>query len=48
MIPVVLGLYDFGNICNKSPGKLCSKPVEIEARTLSWLSPAAARDMIYK
>ncbi|XP_044025862.1 uncharacterized protein si:dkey-205h13.2 [Siniperca chuatsi] len=33
---------------NENPGKICSKPVDIEARTLSGLTAAAAGDVIYK
>lgn len=32
----------------KYPKKICSKPLDIEAKTLSGLSPASAGDVIYK
>ncbi|XP_059212887.1 uncharacterized protein LOC131991449 [Centropristis striata] len=32
----------------QNPGKICPNPVDIEARTLSGLTPAAAGDVIYK
>ncbi|XP_072305241.1 uncharacterized protein [Eucyclogobius newberryi] len=34
------------NLRNEYPGKICSKPVDIEARTLSGLTPAAAGDVV--
>ncbi|XP_047429845.1 cartilage intermediate layer protein 2-like [Mugil cephalus] len=36
------------NLRKENPGKICPKPVNIEARTLSGLSVAAAGDVIYK
>lgn len=36
------------NLRNQYPGKICPKPVDIEAQTLSGLSVAAAGDVIYK
>ncbi|XP_072305266.1 uncharacterized protein [Eucyclogobius newberryi] len=35
-----------GQLRKKYPGKICSKPVDIEARTLSGLTPAAAGDVV--
>lgn len=32
----------------ENPGKVCPKPVDIEARTLSGLTATAAGDVIYK
>ncbi|XP_075879986.1 cartilage intermediate layer protein 1-like [Nelusetta ayraudi] len=36
------------NLQTQYPGKICPKPVDIEAKTLSGLSVAAAGDVIYK
>ncbi|XP_040920766.1 uncharacterized protein LOC121199860 [Toxotes jaculatrix] len=36
------------NLRKENPGKICSKPLDIEARTLSGLTVAAAGDVIYK
>lgn len=36
------------NLRAQYPGKICPKPVDIEAKTLSGLSVAAAGDVIYK
>ncbi|XP_039981897.1 cartilage intermediate layer protein 2 [Xiphias gladius] len=36
------------NLRKENPGKICPKPVDIEAKTLSGLSVAAAGDVIYK
>ncbi|XP_033504915.1 uncharacterized protein LOC117270972 [Epinephelus lanceolatus] len=36
------------NLRKENPGKICSKPQDIEAQTLSGLSVAAAGDVIYK
>lgn len=36
------------NLRLENPGKICDKPVDIEARTLSGLTVAAAGDVIYK
>lgn len=38
----------FYSLRKQYPGKICSKPLDIEARTLSGLSVAAAGDVIYK
>ncbi|XP_037605983.1 uncharacterized protein LOC119476638 [Sebastes umbrosus] len=36
------------NLRNENPGKICPKPVDIEAQTLTGLSVAATGDVIYK
>ncbi|XP_051265815.1 mucin-5AC [Dicentrarchus labrax] len=36
------------NLRNENPGKICPKPVDIEAQTLNGLTVAAAGDVIYK
>lgn len=36
------------NLRKENPGKICPKPIDIEATTLSGLSVAAAGDVIYK
>ena len=36
------------DLYNENPGKICFKPADIEARTLSGLSVAAAGDVTFK
>ncbi|XP_049915001.1 cartilage intermediate layer protein 2-like [Epinephelus moara] len=45
------GTGDWENLSNlrkENPGKICAKPLDIEARTLLGLSPAAAGEIIHK
>ncbi|XP_078030261.1 cartilage intermediate layer protein 1-like [Epinephelus lanceolatus] len=39
---------DLSNLRKENPGKICAKPLDIEARTLFGLSPAAAGEIIHK
>ncbi|XP_049446803.1 uncharacterized protein LOC125897487 isoform X11 [Epinephelus fuscoguttatus] len=39
---------NLSNLRKENPGKICAKPLGIEARTLLGLSPAAAGEIIYK